>query len=165
MTASKLGMSIATVVLLAGVVVGQAQQAQQTQQAQKVPAAASTANATNTNNAAGTANAANATSAASAATSSAGSAAAAASGAKSSADAQDSDPGLTVAQLKEARDDGFKPVTRGSATLYCKSEIMIGSAFPMHICYNADRLKIVMQQQEAQRMQMEQMHGSGLQGH
>ena len=75
------------------------------------------------------------------------------------------DPGLSAAQLREARDDGFKPVTRGKATLYCKSEILVGTAFPMHICYNADRLKVEMRQEEAERMQLRQMHSGGMQGH
>lgn len=52
-------------------------------------------------------------------------------------------------------------MTRGSATLYCKSEILVGSAFPIRTCYNAERLKVVMEQYQSQRMQMEQMHGSG----
>lgn len=109
-TGSKLGMWIATVVLLAGAAVGQAQQAQ------KAPQTASAA-------AAGL----------STATAAFKATAGMPSAAKSTADTQASD-GLTSDQLKEARDDGFKPVTRGKATLYCKSEIIVGSAFPMHTC-------------------------------
>ena len=141
MTVSKIGMSLATAVLLAGAAIGQAQQAQ------KTPQAATTATTSTPS------------------TATAKTAAGAPSATKSSADSQASDSGLTEAQLKEARDDGFKPVTRGSATLYCKSEILVGSSFPMHICYNADRLKVVMQQQEAERMQLQQMHSGGMQGH
>ncbi len=124
--------------LLAGAAIGQAQDAQ------KAPQAAATA-ASTTATGSTTSGAASAT--------------------KSSSNTQASNAGLSAAQLKEARDDGFRPVTRGSATLYCKSEILVGSAFPMHICYNADRLKVVMQQQEAQRMQLQQMHGAGMAGH
>jgi hypothetical protein len=139
-TGSKLGTSIAMAVLFAGAAIGHAQQAQQPQAATSAAMSSSSAAA------------AKATTGAASAT-------------KSSVNTGASDSGPSEAQLKEARDDGFKPVTRGSATLYCKSEILVGSSFPMHICYNADRLKIVMQQQEAERMQLQQMHGGGLQTH
>lgn len=86
-------------------------------------------------------------------------------GAKSSADAQAAATGLSTEQLKEARDEGYRPVTRGKATLYCRSELLVGTAFPIRTCYNVDRLKVVMEQERAQRMQLKQMHGSGTQGH
>ena len=140
----KFGTAIAAAMLLAGAAVGHAQQ---TQQAEKTPRAAGAATATSS-----TATAASKSPAAP-------------SEAKSPTDTQGDDSGLSSAQLKEARDDGFKPVTRGKATLYCKSEVLVGTAFPMHICYNADRLKVEMQQEEAERMQLQQMHGGGMSCH
>ena len=149
MRASKLGMSIATAALLAVVAVGHAQQAQQDRQAQKAPQAT------------------NATAAAASSTATTASKATTdrPSADKSSDGAQAPDSGLSVELLREARDDGFKPVTRHNVTLYCKSEIIVGSAFPVHTCYNADRLKVVLEQYRAERMQLQQMHSSGMQGH
>lgn len=136
---------MAMAALLAAATVGRAQQAEQASKAQqsgKTAAAASLPAA-----------------AASKATASAPSAA------KTSGDTQAAQAGLSDEQLKEARDEGYRPITRGTATLYCKSEILVGSAFPIRTCYNADRLKIVMQQEQAQRMQLQQMHSGGMQGH
>lgn len=75
------------------------------------------------------------------------------------------DSGLTPEILHEARDEGFKPVTRHKVTFYCKSEIIVGSAFPIHTCYNEDQLKVVLQQHQTERMQLQQMHSGGLQTH
>lgn len=147
----KFGTVTAAAVLLVGAAVGYAQQAQQARPAEEAPQAASAAGATS--------------STATATPTAASKSPAAPSAAKSPTDTQGDDSGLSSAQLKEARDDGFKPVTRGKATLYCKSEVLVGTAFPMHICYNADRLKVEMQQEEAERMQLQQMHSGGMSGH
>lgn len=144
MTASKFGISIAMAALLAGAAVGQAQQAQKKPLAVQVGAAA----ISSTTTAAASKPAASAPSAA-----------------KASADTQTSDSGLPVEVLREARDDGYRPITRGKVTLYCKSEIIVGSAFPIRTCYNADRLKVVLHQDQEQRMQLEQIHNSGMQSH
>ena len=143
MRASKLRMSIAAAALLTVAAAGNAQQAQKAPQATNATAAAASSTAT----------------AASKATTDRASAE------KSSDGAQASDSGLSVELLREARDDGFKPVTRHNVTLYCKSEIIVGSAFPVHTCYNADRLKVALEQYRSERMQLQQMHGGGLQGH
>jgi hypothetical protein len=66
--------------------------------------------------------------------------------AKSSTDTQTSDSGLSAALVKEARDDGFVPVKRHNLTVYCKSEVLVGTAFPIRTCYNADRLKLRLEQ-------------------
>jgi hypothetical protein len=142
MAASKFGMSITTVVLLAAAAVGQAQQAQKSPQAANAGAATSIVAATPVQKPTATPSAA-----------------------KSSADTDASDSGLSAALLKEARDDGYRPVTRGKATLYCKSEILVGSSFPVRTYYNSNRLKIVLQQAQDQRMQLGQMHGTGVQTH
>lgn len=89
----------------------------------------------------------------------------AAADAQKSAPATKVDGGLSPEVLHEARDEGFKPVTRHKVTLYCKSEIIVGSAFPIHTCYNEDQLKVVLQQHQTERMQLQQMHSGGLQIH
>lgn len=75
------------------------------------------------------------------------------------------DVGLTPEMLREAQDEGLKPVTRHKVTFYCKSEIIVGSAFPIRTCYNEDQLKVVLQQHQTERMQLQQMHSGGLQTH
>jgi type II secretory pathway pseudopilin PulG len=161
--ALKFGASIVAAVLLAGVTVSQAQQSQQSQQSQQTQQAQQAQQAQQTQH---SPQAAETPVAASSAAAPAGKpTAAAASPAKASSDTQAADSGLSVAQLKEARDDGYRPITRGSATLYCKSEIIVGSSFPVHTCYNADRLKAVLQQYQTERMQLQQMHNGGMQGH
>ena len=128
-------------VLLAGAAVGHAQEAQQQKTPQSANAAAATSAATPV------------------------AAKPAVDAPKSSADTRSADSGLSSDLLKEARDDGFKPVKRGETTLYCKSEIIVGSSFPVHTCVDSDHLKLTLEQYRAQRMQLEQMHSGGLQGH
>lgn len=127
MTVSKLGMSIATVMLLAGAVIGQAQQAQQTEKAPQAANAAAAASFTATAPGKATASAPSA--------------------AKSPADTQAADSGLSAQQLKRALDDGFKPVTQHNVTVYCKSEMLIGSSFPIRTCYKADRMKLLLERE------------------
>lgn len=85
--------------------------------------------------------------------------------AQKSAPAVKAEGGLTPEMLHEARDEGFKPVSRHKVTFYCKSEIIVGSAFPIHTCYNEDQLKVVLQQHQTERTQLQQMHSGGLQTH
>ena len=88
-----------------------------------------------------------------------------ASAAKSAGPAQPSEDGLSIEERREARDDGFTPMTRHNVTLYCKSEILVGSAFPIRTCYNSDRLKAVLHQYDTQRTQLQQIHNDGMQTH
>jgi hypothetical protein len=118
--ASKLGTSIGIAMLLAASAVSQAQQAPQASSA--VAAASATPAVSQKATVAGPA------------------------AAKSSTDTQTSDSGLSAALVKEARDDGFVPVKRHNLTVYCKSEVLVGTAFPIRTCYNADRLKLRLEQ-------------------
>src|SRR5512146_2768828 len=146
--ASKSRMALATAVLLAAAAVGQAQQPEaQKAEARQATQPGAAASAAANGKAAGS------------------SAAQSPASAQSSVAAQAPASGLSAELIKEARDDGFKPVTRHDVTLYCKSEIEVGSRFPIHTCYNEDRLKVVLQQYRAERMQLEQMHSGGMQAH
>lgn len=140
MTRSILGVSVAAVVLLTAACASQARQDQKGSQAGSSAITDS-----------------------SAATAAPGSPRASA--AKSAGPAQPSDEGLSIEERREARDDGFTPMTRHNVTLYCKSEILVGSAFPIRTCYNSDRLKAVLHQYDTQRTQLQQIHNDGMQTH
>lgn len=70
------------------------------------------------------------------------------------------------AQLtKAARLAGFEPHTRHGVTLYCKSEVELGSAFPVKTCYDAIQMKIKLGQYQTERDQLRQARGLNPQGH
>jgi hypothetical protein len=81
--------------------------------------------------------------------------------AKSAAAAQK--PVDSNAQLiKDARNAGFKPEMIRGARMFCRTAIELGSSFPVRTCYDADHVKIKIQQYQEERNQLEQMHSTGL---
>jgi hypothetical protein len=66
--------------------------------------------------------------------------------------------------LRDARNAGFRPETIRGAQMFCRTEKELGSNFPVRTCYDEDQVKIKIEQYQAERNQLQQMHGSGLKG-
>jgi hypothetical protein len=65
----------------------------------------------------------------------------------------------------DARNAGFRPEKIRGAQMFCRTAIELGSNFPVRTCYDADQVKIKIQEYQAQRSQLEQMHSTGLMTH
>lgn len=67
--------------------------------------------------------------------------------------------------IKDARNAGFKPEMIRGNQMFCRTAIELGSNFPVRTCYDADDVKIKIQEYQAQRNQLEQMHNIGMMTH
>lgn len=79
------------------------------------------------------------------------------SGASSAAQENQAAPnGLSPHLLDMARNDGYRPVTRDGGTLFCRTQIPIGSNLPIKHCVNSARLRSEVLEEQQERLNLNQ---------
>lgn len=63
--------------------------------------------------------------------------------------------------IKDARNAGFKPQVIRGTQMFCRTEVELGSSFPVRTCYDADQVKIKIHEYAEERSQLEQMREVG----
>ncbi len=64
--------------------------------------------------------------------------------------------GVSEHLLEMARNDGYRPMTRGGETLFCRTQIPIGSNLPIRHCVNAARLRSEVLEEQQERLNLNQ---------
>lgn len=67
--------------------------------------------------------------------------------------------------VNDARNAGFRPEMIRGTQMFCRTAKELGSNFPVRTCYDADQVKIKIQEYAEQRNQLEQARSTGLQTH
>ncbi len=64
--------------------------------------------------------------------------------------------GLSHPLLEMARNDGYRPMTRDGKTVFCRTQIPIGSNLPIKHCVNSVRLRFEVQEEQQERLNLGQ---------
>jgi hypothetical protein len=66
--------------------------------------------------------------------------------------------------IRDARNAGFRPEHIRGTLMFCRTAKELGSNFPVRTCYNETQTRIKIEEYQAERNQLNGMHGNGVTG-